>query len=168
MKRAGAKVLRGGLDDLDVLREGAAQADYVVSLAFKPNYDSAEGLAAAVAEESAALALLGDTLFGSERPIVAVSGTPWVTDRASTEADPCRSKVRSPAECDRSTRSWRSLPAGCEPPPCACPRTVHNKGQGGFAGLLVDQARRSGVAGYARNGRQWWPAVHAQDAASLF
>ena len=49
LKRAGAEVLRGGLDDLDVLRAGAAQADGVVSLAFTPNYDSAEGLAAAIA-----------------------------------------------------------------------------------------------------------------------
>jgi nucleoside-diphosphate-sugar epimerase len=38
----------------------------------------------------------------------------------------------------------------------------------GFAGLLVDQARRSGVAGYPGDGNQRWPAVHALDAARLF
>lgn len=48
------------------------------------------------------------------------------------------------------------------------PRTVHDEGKGGFAGLLVDSARRTGVAGYPGDGTQRWPAVHALDAAVLF
>ncbi len=48
------------------------------------------------------------------------------------------------------------------------PRTVHNEGKGGFAGLLTDQARRTGVSGYPGDGTQRWPAVHALDAAVLF
>jgi len=48
------------------------------------------------------------------------------------------------------------------------PRTVHNEGKGGFAGLLTDQARRARVAGYPGDGTQRWPAVHALDAAILF
>ena len=48
------------------------------------------------------------------------------------------------------------------------PRTVHNEGRGGFAGLLTDMARRAGVSGYPGDGAQRWPAVHALDAAVLF
>jgi nucleoside-diphosphate-sugar epimerase len=48
------------------------------------------------------------------------------------------------------------------------PRTVHNQGRGGFAGLLTDVARRTGVSGYPGDGTQRWPAVHALDAAALF
>ena len=48
------------------------------------------------------------------------------------------------------------------------PRTVHNQGKGGFAGLLTDSARKSGVSGYPGDGTQRWPAVHALDAAILF
>ena len=48
------------------------------------------------------------------------------------------------------------------------PRTVHNRGEGGFAGLLTDAARRDGVSGYPGDGTQRWPAVHALDAAVLF
>jgi len=48
------------------------------------------------------------------------------------------------------------------------PRTVHNQGNGGFAGLLTGIARRSGVSGYPGDGTQRWPAVHALDAAVLF
>ena len=54
LKDAGAEVLRGGLADLDVLRAGAAQSDGVISLAFGRDYSSADALAAAIAEESAA------------------------------------------------------------------------------------------------------------------
>jgi nucleoside-diphosphate-sugar epimerase len=48
------------------------------------------------------------------------------------------------------------------------PRTVHNNGTGGFAGLLTNIARQSGVSGYPGDGTQRWPAVHALDAAVLF
>jgi nucleoside-diphosphate-sugar epimerase len=48
------------------------------------------------------------------------------------------------------------------------PRTVHNNGDGGFAGLLTQIARGSRVSGYPGDGTQRWPAVHALDAAVLF
>jgi nucleoside-diphosphate-sugar epimerase len=48
------------------------------------------------------------------------------------------------------------------------PRTVHHQGTGGFAGVLTNIARQSGVSGYPGDGTQRWPAVHALDAASLF
>ena len=79
VKVAGADVLRGGLGDLDVLRAGAAQSDGVISLAFGRDYRSADALAQSVAAESAALAALGEELVGSDRPIVAVSGTSSAT-----------------------------------------------------------------------------------------
>ncbi len=88
LERGGARVLRGALSDLEVLRAGASQADGVISLAFSPNYQSVEGLADAISEEGAAIAALGEVLIGSDRPIVTVSGTPWVTGRVATEADP--------------------------------------------------------------------------------
>src|SRR5580698_5088123 len=59
---AGAEPLRGALADLDVLRTGAAQADGVIHLAFANDFSSPEAVAKAVAEESAALDVLGETL----------------------------------------------------------------------------------------------------------
>ncbi|MEU6752759.1 SDR family oxidoreductase [Spirillospora sp. NPDC046719] len=168
LESAGATVLRGDLADLDVLRSGAAQSDGVISLAFGRDYGSPDALARAIAEESAALDTLGRELIGSDRPIVAVSGTPWVPGRASTEADPLPTdgpvggRGRSvTALLDLAARGLRSMAV-------RMPRTVHNEGQGGFAGLLADAARRTGVAGYPGDGAQRWPAVHALDAAVLF
>ncbi len=165
---AGADVLRGGLADLDVLRTGAAESDGVISLAFSPDYHSADGLAAAIAEESAAMGVLGEQLIGSGRPIVTVSGTPWVAGRASTEDDPL--PLDGPvAGRARSVNAMLGLASrGVRATAVRMPRTVHNEAKGGFAGMLTDLARRNRVAGYPGDGTQRWPAVHALDAAVLF
>ena len=168
VERAGAEVLRGGLADLDILQAGVAKVDGVISLAFSRDYGTSESVAQGVAEEATALAALGEALIGSDRPIVAVSGTPWIPGRASTEADPLPTggpvggrALSQTALLDLASRGVRSATI-------RLPRTVHNEGQGGFAGLLTAAARRSGVAGYPGDGTQRWPAVHALDAAVLF
>ncbi len=168
LTEAGAKAVRGGLADLEVLRAGAAGADGVIHLAFSNDFSSPEALAAGIAEEGAALASMGAELVGSGRPLVTVSGTPWVAGRASTEADPLPldgpvgGRGRSVmAVLGLSERGVRSAAV-------RMPRTVHNQGDGGFAGLLTQIARQSGVSGYPGDGTQRWPAVHALDAAVLF
>jgi nucleoside-diphosphate-sugar epimerase len=168
LEAAGAEVLRGSLTDLDVLRRGATRADGVVSLAFSRDYGSAEALDWGLAEERDALATLGAALIDTGKPIVTVSGTPWVTGRASTEADPLPVEgpvaSRAVAVTDLLDLSDRGVRASA----VRMPRTVHEHGRGGFAGLLTDAARRTGVAGYPGDGEQRWPAVHARDAAALF
>ncbi|GAA0274848.1 SDR family oxidoreductase [Cryptosporangium japonicum] len=168
VEAAGAKPLRGALTDLDALRAGAAQADGVVHLAFGNDFSGPDALARAVAEESAAMAVLGEELVGSDRPYVTVSGTPWVSGRPSTEEDPL--PLDGPVGGrGRAVNAVLGLAArGVRSASVRLPRTVHNQGKGGFAGLLTDIARRTGVSGYAGDGTQRWPAVHALDAAVLF
>jgi nucleoside-diphosphate-sugar epimerase len=168
LKNAGAEPLRGEIADLDVLRAGAAQSDGVISLAFSRDYSDPDGLAQAVAQESAAIAALGNALIDSDRPIVSVSGTPWVPGRPSIETDPLPTDGPVGGR-GRSVNALLELASrGVRATAVRMPRTVHNAGTGGFAGLLTDQARRTGVAGYPGDGTQRWPAVHALDAAVLF
>ena len=168
LKSAGAEALRGDLADLNAVRAGADQAEGVIHLAFSNDFSSPEAVARSVAEESAALVALGEALLGSDRPLVTVSGTPWVAGRASTEADPLPTdgpvggRARTVmAILDLASRGVRSTAV-------RMPRTVHNEGKGGFAGLMTEIARRTGVSGYPGDGTQRWPAVHALDAAVLF
>jgi nucleoside-diphosphate-sugar epimerase len=168
LEEGGAEVLRGGIGDLGVLRAGAAQSDGVISLAFGRDYGTPEAVAASIAEEGAAMAALGEELVGSDRPLVAVSGTPWIPGRASTESDPLPIEgpvagraVSVAALLDLASRGVRSAAV-------RMPRTVHDRGEGGFAGLLTGIAREAGVSGYPGDGAQRWPAVHARDAAVLF
>lgn len=165
---AGAEPLRGCLADLDSLRTGVAQADGVIHLAFGHDFSSAGALAKAVAEESAALATLGEELTGSGRPFVTVSGTPYAPGRASTEADPLPTDGPVGGRGRAVTAVLGLAARGVRSTAVRMPRTVHNEGKGGFAGLLTDIARRTGVSGYPGDGTQRWPAVHALDAAVLF
>ncbi|MEU3983492.1 SDR family oxidoreductase [Streptomyces sp. NPDC026672] len=164
---AGAEPLRGALADLDVLRAGAARADGVIHLAFAHDFSGPAALAKAVAEESAALAALGAELVGSDRPFVTVSGTPAVPGRASTEADPVSTDGPVGGRGRAVTAALGLASRGVRSTAVRMPRTVHHRGTGGFAGLLTDIARRTGVSGHPGDGAQRWPAVHALDAAVL-
>ena len=165
---AGARPLRGGLADLDVLRAGAGEADGVVNLAFSRDYGSTEAVEAAMAEEEAALSAIGEALVGSDRPLVTVSGTPWIEGRPSTEDDPLPADGPVARRASTVTATLALASRGVRAAAVRMPRTVHADGRGGFAGMLTDAARRSGVAGYPGDGSQRWPAVHAADAATLF
>jgi nucleoside-diphosphate-sugar epimerase len=168
LETAGAEPLRGDLADLPTLRGGAARADGVIHLAFSGDFSSLAALAEGVAEESAALAALGEELVDSDRPFITVSGTPFVPGRVSAEADPLPTDGPVGGR-SRSVMSVLELASrGVRSAAIRLPRTVHNEGKGGFAGVLTDAARRNGVSGYPGDGAQRWPAVHALDAAVLF
>ncbi len=168
LEAAGAATIRGGLVDLHVLRTGAGRSDGVINLAFSRDYSSADAVAQAVAEEGVALAALGDELVGSDRPFVTVSGTPWVPGHLSTEVDPLPTAGPVGGRAGAVTALLDLASRGVRSTAVRMPRTVHNEGKGGFAGLLTDIARRTGVSGYPGDGAQRWPAVHALDAAVLF
>lgn len=168
LTRAGAELCRGGLADLQVIRDAASDADGVIHLAFANDFRSAEVLAAAIAEEAAALAAMSSALVGSDRPFVTCSGTPWVPGRASTEDDPVPTDGLVGGRGRAVTAVLALADRGVRASAVRLPRTVHHRGEGGFAGLLTAHARRTGVVQYPGDGRQRWPAVHALDAAALF
>src|SRR5689334_3563171 len=145
---AGAEPLRGGLADLDILRAGVAQTDGVIHLAFANDFSSPDALARAVAEESAALAALGEELVGSDRPFVTVSGTPHAPGRASTEVDPLPTDGPVGGRGRAVTAVLGLATRGVRSTAVRMPRTVHNQGTGRVAGLLTGIAPQSGVSGY--------------------
>ena len=167
VESAGATALRGDLADLAALRHGAEQADGVVHLAFGNDFSNAEALAGNVAQESAALTTLGEVLVGTDRPLVTVSGTPWIPGRASTEADPLSTEGPVGGRAHSVNAVLGLASRGVRSAAVRMPRTVHDEGAGGFAGLLTGIARSTGVCGYPGDGTQRWPAVHARDAATL-
>jgi nucleoside-diphosphate-sugar epimerase len=164
----GAEAVIGSLADLDVLRAQAAAADGVIHLAFGNDFSSPEALASNIAEETAALDALGDALRRTGKPLVTVSGTPVAQGRPSTEADPLPTSGPVGGRGVTVDRILALADDGVRTSSVRLPRTVHQDGTGGFAGLLTQIARQSGVAGYPGDGAQRWPAVHALDAAVLF
>ncbi|PZF66068.1 3-beta hydroxysteroid dehydrogenase [Curtobacterium sp. MCBD17_013] len=168
LEQAGATAIRGSIADLDVLRTAAGQVDGVISLAFSRDYGSTESIQQGMAEETAAMTTLADALVGTDRPLVVVSGTPWVEGRPSTEEDPLPTDGPVGGRGITVNAILGYADRGVRSSAIRLPRTVHANGTGGFAGLLTENARRTGVAGYPGDGSQRWPAVHAADAAVLF
>ena len=167
-QRAGAATIRGGLSDLDAIRTGAEQSDGAIHLAFSNDFSSLEALTAAITEETAAITAIGNEFIGSNRPFAIVSGTPWIAGRASTEDDPLPVDGPVGGRGRTVTATLTLADRGVRTSAIRMPRTVHNNGTGGFAGLLTRIARDTGVSGYPSDGAQRWPAVHALDAAVLF
>jgi nucleoside-diphosphate-sugar epimerase len=168
LDKAGAEPLRGDLSDLSALRAGAARADGVIHLAFGGNFSGPDALAMGVAEEGTALATIGEELVDSGRPFVTCSGTPPVAGRVSIESDPLPFTGPVGGRSRSVTSVLELASRGVRSTAVRLPRTVHNEGNGGFAGMLTATARHGGAAIYPGDGTQRWPAVHALDAAVLF
>ena len=170
---AGARVQRGSLDALDVLREAAAAADGVIHLAFKHDIAFAGGFDEAAGADRRAVETFADTLAGSGRPFVLASGLLGLapgrivaeTDNAAASPDvpsgPSIRQATAQFTRDLAARGVRSSVLRLAP-------TVHGNGDNGFMRAIVGIARAKGVAGYVGNGANRWPAVHRLDAASLF
>jgi nucleoside-diphosphate-sugar epimerase len=162
---AGASLQRGDLNDPESLRAGANQSDGVIHLAF----GSINDFPKAVAEETLAVETLGEALQGSGKPFVIASGTPVLPGRASTEQD---TPVTDGPLGGRGRNAQTVLTLaehGVRSAVVRLPRSVHAAGERcGFASVLIDAARSTGISGYVGDGTQRWPAVHRLDAARLF
>ncbi len=169
---AGAKVCRGTIDDLDVLRDAASAADGVIHLAFKHDLAFSGGFQEAAEADRRAVELFGEALAGSDRPFVLASGclglkpgqlaterdTPADTPHTGGPAVRHRTAEVTRAFADRQVRS--SV--------LRLPPTVHGEGDNGFMATLVAVARATGVSGYLGDGANRWPAAHRFDIAHLF
>jgi len=163
----GAEVLRGGLDDLEVLRAGAADSDGVVHLAFGHDFSRFEE---SVTADARAIEVFGDVLEGSERPLVIASGTTVLPGTVATERDRSTFPPGSPmgARAANAEAVLALASRGVRSSVVGLPRTVHGQGDKGFVAWLVAGARQKGAAGYVGDGSQRWPAVHVSDAGRLF
>ncbi len=161
---AGAEVHRGALDDLDVLRAGAAGSDGVIHLGYVHDFSQIE---AAARTDQHAIETLGSALEGSDRPLVIASGTLGLAPgRVGTERD-----TADPSGWPRTANANIALSfasRGVRSSIVRLPPTVHGEGDHGFMARLIQIARERGVSGYIGDGSNRWPAVHRLDAAQVF
>jgi nucleoside-diphosphate-sugar epimerase len=161
---AGAGVHRGSLDDLDSLRGGAAAADGVIHTAY--HHDFADFLAAAETDRRA-IETLGETLAGSDRPLVVTSGIAMVAPgRVVTEADVAAPGTPRVAASEEAALSLADR--GVRTSVVRLPPSVHGDGDHAFVPQIISAARAAGTSAYPGDGSNRWPAVHRLDAAHLF
>lgn len=168
VEASGATVVRGDIDDLDLLRETAAASDAVVHLAFRHDIAFSGGFAEAVESDRAAVRALGEGLPDGGALTIAGGILGLTTGGVpATERD-----VPSPDSMAAGRQASATLALGFAPrirsSVVRLSPTVHGDGDAGFVPTLVARARRRGVAGYLGDGSARWTAVHRSDAARLF
>ncbi|WP_134730787.1 SDR family oxidoreductase [Amycolatopsis nivea] len=165
LAKAGAEVLRGSLDDLDVLRTGAVESDGVVHLAFVHDFGQFEE---SIAADARAIETMGAALEGTGKPLVVTAGTPAVPGQVATERDQPPADSPAAARAANAALTLALAQRGVRSSVVGLPRSVHGEGDHGFIGRLVDIAREKGVSGYVGDGSNRWPAVHVKDAARVY
>jgi nucleoside-diphosphate-sugar epimerase len=183
---AGAQVLRGDIEDLDILRQGAAAADGVIHTAFyheithmrlgtrlrvllggSPTGIVTRFLAAAIQADKRALETLGQSLSGADRPLVATFATIAMTAGKVATEDHAYDPKSAGAVRGATESTIRMLASqGVRTSIIRLPPVVHGEGdRNGFIPFLVKNARKKGESAYVGEGSNRWPAVHKLDAA---
>ncbi|TDN39376.1 SDR family oxidoreductase [Hymenobacter sp. UV11] len=161
LRAAGAEAHRGSLDDLDSLRRGAAAADGVIHLAFVHDFAAYE---TAGQTDRLAIEALGETLAGSDRPLLVTGGLAGFNlGRPATEEDKpiALPRMSEPVALALATKGVRASVVRLA-------SSVHDRDDHGFVPTLISIARQTGVAAYVGDGHNRWPAVHRLDAARLY
>ncbi|WHX22411.1 SDR family oxidoreductase [Streptomyces malaysiensis subsp. malaysiensis] len=167
---AGAEVVRGTLDDLDVLSTATAAADGVIHLAFKHDIAFTGDYQGAAEADRRAVDTFADALAGTDRPFVLASGLVGLkSGQVSTERDtPTVNGTPASLRSATATAALALASRGVRSSVVRLSPTCHGEGDNGFMAHLVATARAKGVSGYLGDGDQRWPAVHRLDAARLF
>ncbi|TQW00401.1 hypothetical protein V2A60_001489 [Cordyceps javanica] len=172
LKNLGAESLRGTIEELDILRRGAADCDAVLHLAFVHDFTKFEECCA---KDRAAITALGEVLAdavaaGKPRALVVTSGTmmlkqgqlgheDYVADASNAIA--LTRAASEPVCLDFAKKGVRTSVIRLPP-------TTHGNGSSGFTGMLVQNVLQKGVAAYVGDGQNRWSAGHVLDAAILY
>jgi len=162
----GATPLLGSLDDLDVLRKGAAEADGVIHTAFGLDFSKIVEMSE---QERRVIEMFGEVYEGSDHPIIATSGLgllpPGESFSEDTPAPPINPAFPRAPELATVMLADRGVRATV----VRLPRSVHGRGERhGFVPMLATLAREKGVSAYVNDGENLWPSVHRLDAANVF
>jgi len=172
----GAKVRLGDLDDLDGLKEAAADSDGVIHVAHRQDLLPSGGLNAVAAAELPIMLAYGDALAGTGKPLVAAGsiGSAGHLGRPATEEDPALPsgdehkgtlRVRNVVETAVVGLAERGVRSSIVRLPPIAHSTTDSAG---FLPGLIALAQDKGFAGYPGDGANLWGAVHIGDVASLF
>ncbi|MEV0206937.1 MULTISPECIES: SDR family oxidoreductase [unclassified Streptomyces] len=172
----GAKVRRGDLQDLDGLKEAAADSDGVIHIAHRQDLLPSGGMDAVAAAELPIVHAYGEALAGTGKPLVTAGsiGSPGDLRRPVTEEDPAlpsgeqhKGTLRARNEVERAVIDLAEQ--GVRSSVVRIANIAHSTTDwAGFLPTLIALAKEKGFVGYPGDGANVWNAVHISDVATLF
>ena len=167
LSAAGAEVIRGDVNDLDRLRSVALGADGVIHTAF--NHDFSK-LKQHSEQDRKIIQTLGETLLGSDRPLIVASGTGLVdrarTSGAAVETDDAFSSSEFPRAATEEAAA--ALVANGGRVILMRLSQVHDTRHQGRIAEHIKLARQQGWVAYVGEGKNRLSAVHVGDAVRFF
>ena len=164
LRAAGARVRRGTLADLSVLKEEAGAADGVIHLAFVHTFPAF--LLSAIQTDVKAINALGSALEGTGKPLVAAGGVAGLRPGEILTEDFVPDYRKVPRKSEQTVLDWAAR--GVRASVVRLSPTVHGPDDHGFVSWVVAAARKKRNSVFVGDGRQRWAAVHRLDAARLF
>lgn len=162
VKDLGAEVRRGDVEDLDGLRQDAADADAVVHLAFDHDAIAVGRFADAAATDLTVVRTFGEALAGTGKTLIGIGLTRTGDPErdAAIDANPRSAVAREIA--GYAEHGVRTVLV-------AIPPVTHStRDRTGFIPRLIRIARETGVSGYLGDGTNHWPAGHVLDIGRLY
>lgn len=164
LRTAGVEVLQGNLEDLDSLRQGAANADGVIHLAFNHDFSKMDKN---VVDERNAVTALAEVLLGSDRPLVVTSGTALaanVNGQPSTEESPIGS-LNPRVGMEHIVKDFVNRGVNISVVRLS---QIHDTRKQGLVPYMLAVTRQKGVSAYIGDGSNRWPAAHVSAVAQLY
>jgi nucleoside-diphosphate-sugar epimerase len=164
LKKLGAEVHRGSLEDLESLKSGAKQTDGTIHCAFIHDF-------AKFAEngqiDKRAIEAMGNVLEGTNKPFIVTSGTGLIapgvviTEEMRRDDSPHMPRVSEQAGLAFAKRGVRAMAI-------RLPQVHGADGKAGLITYLLEAARRKRSAAYVGDGSARWAAAHRLDVARLY
>jgi nucleoside-diphosphate-sugar epimerase len=164
IKKMGADVHRGSLEDLDSLKSGAKNADGTIHCAFIHDFTK---FAENGQIDKRAIEAMGDVLEGTNKPFIVTSGTGLVapnevvTEEVRREDAGFMPRVSEQAGLAYAKRGVRAMAI-------RLPQVHGEAGKAGLVSYLLEGARAKGAAVYVNEGKERWAAAHRDDVARLY
>ena len=162
---AGGVPLLGSLRDLDVIREGAGNADGIIHTAFGLDISKIVELSK---EDRQAIETFGEVFAGSDQPLVVTGGFGLLPPDEKFMEDARPPVIPGFPRASEQT-AFALADLGLRASVVRLPRSTHGVGERhGFVPMLAAIARKKGVSAYVEDGENLWPSVHRLDAARVF
>jgi nucleoside-diphosphate-sugar epimerase len=164
LKAAGAEPLHGTIEELDILRKGAKEADGVIHLAFIHDFSK---FLENVEKDGAAIRAIAEVLQGTQKPFLMTSGTAIAGNadgRPSTEDGEITSRnPRAQSEVLVKELVKQGINLGVVRLP-----QVHDPYKQGLTPYVTAVAKEKGVSVYIGDGANRWPAAAVNSVAELY